>query len=271
LQYTSITISAGTLTVPSGLVLRATGNVSITGQIAVSLNPYAGQGIASGPPLVDWVGGTLVAGGGAISAVLARTLVSPGIAGGGSGYLFFTTSPNNVSVIPGYQPNGGGTIVILAAGTITINSGGSIHADGGAGSPALNEAFFSGGGGGGGIIVLASGTSVTASSGSTLSAVGGIGGAGNGTASASGGGGGGVINLLGPSVTTTGSTLSVGGGAGGTDSSSPEGFGSGGGGSGGAGGHSGNGSNGGTGSTGQTFSQTIANPSTLFVGGPHVP
>lgn len=255
LQFTTLSIT-GTLTVPSGLIIRATGNVTISGSIVVATNANAGQGIASSSAAIDASGGNVVAGGGATSSqLLARMLLNPGVIGGGIGPL--TGGAGNAG--------GGGTVVVLSVGSITISSGGSIHADGAAGGP-ISGTTTGGGGGGGGIIVLASKTSITNSG--TLSAVGGAGAAAISGTSASGGGGGGIVNLLAPSVTS--GTVTVAGGAAGSGSDSA-GFGGGGGGSAGAGGHSNLGATLATaGGTGLTFTKIMADPSTLFVPGVHL-
>jgi hypothetical protein len=254
LQFTTLTVT-GTLTVPGGAIIRATGNVTISGQIIAKPSPSAGAGIGS-------VAGrnsgnaSVVSGGTGVSRFLARFLVNPGAYAGGVGGGISTAD---------VAGSGGGSVVILAAGSITINGGGSIHADGGAGSTGP-PTTSSGGGGGGGIIVLASRTSITNSG--TLSAQGGAGGDGtpqvpgnpNTGFSASGGGGGGIINLIAP-VITAGTTSVIGGAAGGNDNAI--GYASSGGASYGDAGQSGPGPNGG--GAGQVFTKTASDPSTLFV------
>ncbi len=263
LQFSSLTVT-GTLTVPSGLVIRVTGPVSISGQIKIAPNTNAGAGIGSTAATLG--NNSIGAGGAAVSALLARLMVNPGSAGGGIGPYNFIT-PNNAG--------GGGTVVIVAAGAIAINSGGSIQANGSTGTPGVlfngSNGSVGGGGGGGGVIVLASKTSITNSG--TLSATGGNGADAltdpvNGTG-ASGGGGGGVINLLAPAVTA--GTLSVNGGSpgAGTNSGSLTGYGGGGGGSGGAGGKSGTSVPATGGGIGLTFTKIMADPSTLFVAPVH--
>ena len=259
LQFTTLSIT-GTLTVPSGTVIRATGNVTISGSIVVVTNPNAGQGIGSTLSPIDSTGGTVVPGSGAVNSLLARLLVNPGAIGGGIGLVSGGSG--------GVSASGGGTIVIAAAGSITIDSGASIHADGGTGT--VNATTTGGGGGGGGVIVLASKTSITNSG--TLSAVGGQGansvsGSPTGT-SGSGGGGGGVINLLAPSISA--GTATVAGGAAGNNSNSSSGYAGGGGGSGGAGGSSGTSVAPTAGGTGLLLTKIMTDPSTLFVGAVHL-
>jgi hypothetical protein len=262
LQFTTFTVLASnTLAVPSGTVIRATGNVTIAGTISVATNLYSMaliQGIGSTPGLVDAAGGTVVSGGAAVNALTARLLVLPGAIGGGIG-------PCTGSGAPAVITNGGGTITIIAAGSITINSGAFIHADGTAGC-AVNPNTTGGGGGGGGVLVLASKTSITNSG--TLTAVRGAGANSISGTGASGGGGGGVINLLSPSNTGAG-TLTVTGGAAGTGADS-SGFAGSGGGSGGAGGHSGTSTPAAAGGLGQTFAQTIVDPASLLAAAAHI-
>jgi hypothetical protein len=144
LQFTTLSIT-GNLTVPSGTIKRATGNITISGSIVVSTNPNAAQGIGSTSATAYGVGNTVAAGGGAMNGLLARALVNPGAIGGGVGPL---SDAGAVS---------GGAVVILAAGSITITGSGSIHADGATGGP-VDSSTTGGGGFGGGIIVPASDT-----------------------------------------------------------------------------------------------------------------
>jgi len=253
LQFTTFSVT-GTLTVPSGLIIRATGNVTISGQIVVAPSITNGAGIGSSLSVVDGTGGNVAAGGGAVSTQRARTLVNPSV-GGGVG----SAGPGAGSIIAG----GGGTVVILAAGSITISGGGSIHADGANGQIGNTSTETGGGAGGGGVIVLASKTSITNSG--TLSAIGGTGANAFNGSNAGGGGGGGVVYLLGPTI--AGGTVTVAGGGAGTNSAqaSPGGYGSGGGGSAGAGGSSATNSTGATaGGTGLSLTKITGDPSTLF-------
>jgi hypothetical protein len=259
LQFTNLTIT-GPLTVPSGLVIRATGNVTISGQIKVASNTNAGAGIGSSPAAVG--NNSVAAGGGAVSPLFARLMVSPGPLGGGVGPF----SDHNVSNPAG----GGGTIVIVAAGSITINASGSIRADGDNGRPAVPSSSIGGGGGGGGVIVLASRTGITNNG--VMTAVGGNGASAlpdpsTGTG-ASGGGGGGVISLFAPAISV--GTAMVNGGAAGSGTNATSGYGGGGGGSGGAGGSSGAATYATAGSPGMTFTKIMADPSYLFVAPVHL-
>jgi hypothetical protein len=259
LQFTNLTIT-GTLTVPSGLVIRATGNVTISGQIKVASNTNAGAGIGSSPAAVG--NNSIAAGGGAVSPLFARLMVSPGPLGGGVGPF----SDHNAANPAG----GGGTIVIVAAGSITINATGSIRADGDNGRPAVPSSSIGGGGGGGGVIVLASRTGITNNG--VMTALGGNGAnalpdPSTGTG-ASGGGGGGVISLFAPVISV--GTAIVNGGAAGSGINATSGYGGGGGGSGGAGGSSGAATYATAGSPGMTFTKIMADPSYLFVAPVHL-
>jgi hypothetical protein len=188
LQFSSFTITAtGSLAVPSGLVIRVTGNVTIAGPIVV--------GPAPGIPSANWGGGCAPysvrfygVGLPGLSSLKARTLLRPSFSQGGGGYL-----------------------TILATGNILIASTGSISAPGvagstwvyGVGGPSPNASA-------GGIVILASKTAITNLG--SLRAVGGDGA--NQTCceyAAGGGGGGGIIHLLGPSLTLGSYNVSGGG------------------------------------------------------------
>ncbi len=244
LQFTTFSVS-GTLTVPSGTIIRATGDVTISGRIDVETNIDAGAGIGT---KAAGTGGAAssASGGSGMVKLFAPLLVNPGAVSGGAGGGGT------------YGGAGGGTVVILAQGAITISSGGSVHADGAAGSFAANQ--YCGGGGGAGVIVLVSKTSISNSG--TLSAQGGTGHngvSGDTGCSAGGGGGGGIINLLAPSI-MSGTTSLNGGSAGGSDNSL--GYGGGGGGSYGNGGQSGpSPANGGS---GIALVKIATDPATLF-------
>jgi hypothetical protein len=177
LQFTSISVAAGaTLTIPSGIVLRATGNVTINGIIQVLPNPIA---LAAG------------------SQLQASQLLHPGPTVGGSG-----------NVAGGFAGtlDGGGSFAIYAEGNITVASTGSISANGQNAPTETPPPGFtsagSGGGGGGVLVLLAKGTLTVAG---TVQANGGNGanGVDNGTPlfggssdGGGGGGGGGIVHLL---------------------------------------------------------------------------
>jgi hypothetical protein len=251
LQFTNLTVS-GILTIPSGAIIRATGAVTISGLIIVkpTVAPTAGVAATAAASSGDAIS---AAGGVGLNPFFARTLVSPGGRGGGWG-----AGATSTAVLGGA---GGGSLVILAEGAITIGAGGAIYADGGHGtSGPLNST--AGGGGAGGVIVLASKTVV--SNMGILSVKGGIGASGNFTPgsgySAGGGGGGGFINLLAPAV-TPGTTVVFAGVAGVNDNAT--GHGSAGGASYGDGGRSGPSPS--AGGAGRVVTTIISDPATLFV------
>jgi len=257
LQYSSITVNAGvTLTIPSGLVLRSTGAVTVNGTIQVRTNPVSlSIGVAASRPGAE--GGSNATGGAALSPLLARLLVNPSADAGGWG-----------GGSAAYAGPGGGAVVLLAKGALAVSSSGAIRADGGNGLTA-SGGQNTGGGGAGGVVVLASATSIANDG--TISARGGAGGAHypippaptDQDTSAGGGGGGGIVLQIAPSI--SGVAPSVTGGAAGTGAWSV-GYAGGGGACGGAGGRSGGPSGGATaGSTGIVSQRVTASPSSLFL------
>jgi hypothetical protein len=246
-QCTTFSISSGvTLYVPSGTVIRATGMVTISGTIVVE--PGGAQGLAAFQASQASVSGSA-----ALPPSVLQKLSNPGLFGGGNGAM------ESADGTAGY---GGGSLVILAGGSISIS--GSIDANGSAGA---DESFNGGnasGGGAGGIIILASKVSIVNTG--TLSAVGGAGGPANASNDHDngGGGGGGLIHLFSPS-NTPGSTALTGGAAGTTSGFLGDGTGLGGGAMGGNGGSPAISSNATAGSSGLVFTTTVADPATLFV------
>ncbi len=260
LQFQNFTVT-GALTVPSGLIIRATGNVVISGSITVAPSP-ANTGTSSVQGISEQPASTTSAGL-AYSAFQLRQLLKPGLNGGGTG------TPGGTGATGG---GGGGTLVFLAAGSITIQSGGSITANGTAGTLDATDGY-GGGGGAGGVIILASKTSISNSG--TITTNGGAGASGFGNLgdcantsppfgiSASGGGGGGLVHFLAPSV-TAGTATANGGAAGSNDVEC--GYGGFGGASGGNGGASGTtGSLATAGSAGVNVTTAVADPATLFL------
>lgn len=246
IQCTTFTVASGvTLTVPSGTVIRSTGEVNINGAIVVQAG--AAQGLYSVSAFDSYPNATP-----ALSLFTWRKTLHPGAFGGGNG-----------GGANGSNGLGGGSIVILSQGALTIPSGGSITANGTVGVFVNGLEAGAGGGGAGGIIILASKTSVTNSG--ELDAVGAAGAA-SGLNSqgipydSGGGGGGGVIHLLAPSGEITSGPWFTGGGiqGGGGDQGAGDGF------SGGACGGSGGG-DGKAGSYGLRFTTIVADPATLFV------
>ena len=207
LQFTDINIRTGvTLTVPSGTILRATGNVTIAGTINVSPGAMAGDypapGSARGVPGYYGAPGM---------NRLQATYVGLPAYGGGSGARDPYSGTNQGG-------DGGGSLVILAQGTVTIT--GTINADGvHSFNPTLPTVGSNGGGGGGGGFVIVASKAGIGGSG-TITAKGGNGsngwdGNGGDGEGGGGGGGGGLIHLLAPGITFSGTT-NVGGGAAGS-------------------------------------------------------
>ncbi|MCB9856764.1 MAG: hypothetical protein H6818_13875 [Phycisphaerales bacterium] len=232
LQFSNLTIDAGvTLTLPSGMTIRVTGDFANHGTIIVL--PAADGGFAGldGPGSsddlssvnVDPVAGiaTLSAqagefggnsdvqlagrGGVGLSEFEARQLVAITTIAGGGGAVGGTDQEAGVTSNSGSK--GGGALRILAMGTITNEAGGEIIANGDEGE---------GGGGGGGLVILASQTIVDNSG--TIRANGGDGENGDSNEGPSGGGGGGIVQLLAPTVAGSG-LIDVVGGSGGTPGS----------------------------------------------------
>jgi hypothetical protein len=250
LQFSSFTItSTGSLKVPDGLVIRVSGNVTISGAIVVAPNTFSGYGNGGNscfpgiPPIPTFGVGPL-----GLPAFQARLLLrAPS-----SSYILASTNGGTGT---------GGRITILAGGSITISSTGSISAPGPNGTAIpQNGSYYVNSAGAGGIIVLGSRTSI--SNAGSLAAPGGNGSDGAGYYSAGGGGGGGIVHLLAPSVSA--GTVKILGGVGGANGI-PIGTGgsAAGGACGGAGGNSD--ATGGPGGTGYVFSTIVAEPTSLFV------
>ncbi|MFP2964500.1 collagen-like protein, partial [Myxococcus sp. 1LA] len=147
LQFTTVTIS-GTLIVPSGTVIRATGDVTVSGTIIV--DPSAednGTGPAEAGVARSAAGEPQ--GGRGLLLLQSAQLLRPGGLGGGSG-------AKQAGVAGG---RGGGSLVILAQGAIRVPPGGGINANGEAGGTASN--LPGAGGGAGGVVVLAGKGSIT--------------------------------------------------------------------------------------------------------------
>jgi hypothetical protein len=201
IQCTNFTVMSGvTLTVPSGTLIHATGTVTISGTLTVQAG--AAQGLYMMAPNTNSLSGGL-----ALNAFTLRKLLNPGPFGGGNGGTFFLNGTSGL---------GGGSIVILAAGSISIGASGSINANGANGLEETDDEFGDGGGAGG-IVILASKTSISNSG--AINTTGG-----NGAnaiideTDPAGGGGGGLIHLLAPSGQLTGGTRNVAGGSAGTGS-----------------------------------------------------
>lgn len=260
LQFTDCIIEAGiALTVPSGTVIRCTGNVTVLGNISTGTGAWGGfmgligsanetvspmfahapagiaiRGAGFGQFRSSDSGGTNSlrggrAGIGLQSELQASLLTKQHPYGGGAGGA--ATAGSNFT----NGGSGGGAFSLYARGTISI--GGNIYARG-------TNSSAGGGGGGGGVIVLASQSSIVFSGSGNVDVKGGNGGASNSRRGAGGGGGGGIIVYAAPAVpTVTGANSVVTAGAAGSTaiaiSAWPRQAGAGGGGSGGDGGDGG--------------------------------
>jgi hypothetical protein len=205
-QYTDITVD-GTLIVPSGTFLRATGNVDITGTIVVGFGArnnrqgWTDQGVALAP-----AGTGLVAGVAVTSLQAARILRAP-VAAGGAGALPLREKGGA----------GGGSLTVAARGDINVLSGAVISANGQDSTEdwASGVGIAGAGGGAGGIVVLAARGLLSVSG--QIRANGGQGADGydgdlGNMEGGGGGGGGGIIHLLSPTAPTIIGTLEVTGG-----------------------------------------------------------
>ncbi|WP_368671035.1 collagen-like protein [Myxococcus sp. AM010] len=201
LQFTTVTIS-GTLIVPSGTVIRATGDVTINGMVIV--DPSAeDNGTGPAEAGVARAAAGEPQGGRGLLPLQAAQLLRPGGLGGGAG-----AKQANVS-----GGKGGGSLVILAQGALRVPPGGAINANGEAGGSAAN--LPGSGGGAGGVLVLVGKGSITV--GGAVRAVGANGGAGNNAGGAGkgggGGGAGGIIQLLSTTTPAVTGTIAVNAGA----------------------------------------------------------
>lgn len=224
IQFSSLTVPAGRqLIVASGTILRVTGDVTINGIISVSLQGLPGKfyantssfspvpvyqppsiGIASAPAVIGQIGTSSadrLGGLPGFAKFLPEGLQSFSdtlLLGGGGG------APGHIDAFAGF---GGGSLMIVAGGTVTIASGGGIQAD-----AFTNELNNGSGGGGGGIVAIAAKTAIVQAG--TIWARGSDGNSAGAYAASGGGGGGGLILLASPTITTTGANL-VNGGSGG--------------------------------------------------------
>lgn len=212
-QYSSITIN-GTLIVPSGMKLRCSGNVTVSGTILVASAPNTQRttggekGIASSGAFsndVTWVAKK-------IPASSISSLINIPLYGGGSGAGGIAGESNG--------GGGGGSFAVYASGSISVSAAGLISANGADGVNTAPTANANGAGGGaGGLIVLLSKGTITING--TLKANGGLGSAGFSTLSTGsirgggGGGGGGVICLVAPAIPSVTGSIQITGGSGG--------------------------------------------------------
>ncbi|GGD73753.1 hypothetical protein GCM10011514_42340 [Emticicia aquatilis] len=213
LQYSSFTVNSGAIfAVPSGTIIRCTGNVIINGTIIVgtgatnsNVSPHPGISLSAPGSVIGGVGL------GVLQAALIQTSTS--LVGGGAGY-------RNVLNTGG---EGGGQLRIVALGSITIGTTGVINANGNnsVNSQTALQGIVGGGGGAGGVVVLASNTSITISG--NINAKGGNGadgfdGNGGSAEGGGGGGGGGIARLIAPASPTVTGTINVNGGSAGITS-----------------------------------------------------
>lgn len=234
-QFTSVTID-GSLIVPSGTVIRVTGNVIVNGTITVD-TAAASEGGLTNPGIANSSAAVFYGGRGL--ALLQASNVQNTILGGGAGHTSLNTNTAGF---------GGGAFFIYAQGSVSIQVGGAINANGGSASNSSSlPSYVGAGGGAGGVIVIVGKSSLSV--GGAIRANGG-----NGSNAASnqsttvyggGGGGGGIIRLLSSSPISITGTVQANGGNGGTNAGSTNTFatssgnGGGGGASGGVGGNGG--------------------------------
>jgi hypothetical protein len=160
--------------------------------------------------------------------------VSFGSGGGGAGRPSWWGDHNPSPTFP--LNSGGGAVYMNIGGTLTLQSGSLIRADGGAAWDMpfdwygwyASERFVAGGGAGGSVWIQTNTLSCPGSGTATLSAKGGKGGSkfvdistDDGTAGGGGGGGGGRVSVTASTVNNAGGcTVDVSGGAGGTSTNS---------------------------------------------------
>lgn len=213
-EFTDFTVNAGvTLTVPSGTVIKCTGNCTINGTITVE------KAASNGHPGIGMSPGSLNAGGTGIASWFqsgTNFLRIPPY-GGGAG-----AKPN--ATLTGGE--GGGSFAVYAQGSINISATGRIEANGVSSTQTapVGIGVPGGGGGAGGLIVLVSKSTITLSGVLRANAGNGSNGydgnAGN-AEGGGGGGGGGLIAMVTPtSPTITGATQTSAGTAGQTGGAS---------------------------------------------------
>ncbi|MBW4443071.1 MAG: hypothetical protein KME10_17895 [Plectolyngbya sp. WJT66-NPBG17] len=229
--FQNFTVSAGaTLTIAGGATLFCSGNVTISGNVVVTA-PIAGgsghYGVFAPQSYPNYIGAG-VGGGASVNSISTNTysyFTSP-VGSGGAG-SFIANLAGGIAMRTPRGGNGGGCLIIEAAGTITVT--GTITANGENGQGNASVLNFAGGaltgfpgglitgagGGSGGLIWLKSLRSVVASAGSQLSVKGGDGGTGYPDASTfqtAGGGGGGWLVTTAPTVNLTGAAINLNGG-----------------------------------------------------------
>lgn len=233
-RYRNFTVPSGaTVTVQPGfLKVLASGNITIDGVINVVSLVQGGKSFGGGL-IAQVVGATSgvglggAAGHNAPPPIAYSFEISPQGSGGAGGLMNLSASSANASASTG--GDGGGTIILEAAGTISVS--GQILANGanaGIGTvnvaPASGSLHLPGGGGGsGGLVWMLSAREITVTSAATISVRGGNGANGAGhnlstPARGGGGGGGGWLAFFAPIIQTTGSTLTITGGTAGANS-----------------------------------------------------
>jgi hypothetical protein len=262
LQFTTIDI-VGTLYIPSGTVLRATGDVNISGIIFVSQN-VADNGTNRPPLGVAASAAGAPQGGVAVPVLQAASLLYRTPGGGGAG----ARNANNTG------GDGGGSLMILTRGNFTLAGSGFMRANGANATNASTTGVGipGSGGGGGGVFVLAAKGNMTLTG--TIQANGGNGSAGsdgdggNGEGGG-GGGGGGIVHALSSSTAFVNGTIqTLGGNPGanaGTGTLNPGGGGGASGGNGGGGGSTNPASTPSAGAAGQFFRTVVASPENLLL------
>lgn len=229
-SFANISITAGTLVVPSGTLLRCTGQFHLANGAAITIDRLSAEapdqppfdplansisqdrpvnpGIAgpatSGPPRGPHTTRPPGYGGTGLGAAAGAQLRDPGPTGGGAAPGSLTRSQQYLTPYTAATA-GGGSLVVRCAGNVTID--GTVSATGANGSSA---SAGGGGGGGGGVVLVGSGTSITGSGG--IDVRGGGGGDGTGVVAPGGGGGGGLVHLVAPAFGSTVPTTLVAGG-----------------------------------------------------------
>ncbi len=256
LQFSSIQI-AGELILPSGTVLRSTSDIIITGMITVKPgvkdsgngDPHPGISLAASGPYNAGIG---------LGELQASQIYLPSATAGGAGHR----------TLEGTGGSGGGGLVLLAQGNISITSTAIITANGenGMNPQTGGRGIVGTGGGAGGVIVMAAKGTLTISGnihahgGNGANGWNGNGGDGEG---GGGGGGGGIVHLISTSTPSVAGSINISGGSGGTNASGSTGNIIVGGGGGACGGNGGNG--GGIPIFGQgTFNPLSGNPGYVF-------
>jgi len=198
-------VIAGTITVPPGAIVSATGPNPLVLIAATDLV------VAGTVRVASLRGGITGAGSNGVCAAGIDGTDGLGISGGGGG----AGGSLGGAGANGGTGNPGGTRGTAAAATVpTVLRGGCSGGRGGGGGGTMGRGS---GGAGGGAVYLIAGSSITISGGINASGAGGSPGTGgtNATGGGGGGGSGGMIGLDAPSITSTGSVFANGGGAGG--------------------------------------------------------